>query len=65
MTHTVHPGVLTRFSNTVLEPLTKAIAAGISGASAHLSRFRVSEISLEAQAPGQFDDRKSSPQPNG
>ena len=29
MIQSVHPGVSTRSSNTVLEPLTSAIAAGI------------------------------------
>jgi maleate isomerase len=49
-------GVLTPSSNTALEPLTSAIVAGVPGASAHFSRFRVTEISLSARALGQFDD---------
>jgi maleate isomerase len=49
-------GVLTPSSNTALEPLTSAIAAGLTGASAHFSRFRVTEIALDAAALGQFDD---------
>jgi len=51
-------GVLTPSSNTALEPLTSAIVAGIPGASAHFARFRVTEIALDAQALGQFDDSK-------
>jgi len=51
-------GVLTPSSNTALEPLTSAIVAGLPGASAHFSRFRVTEISLKPQALGQFDDGK-------
>jgi maleate isomerase len=49
-------GVLTPSSNTALEPLTSAIASCIPGVSAHFSRFRVTEISLQPQALGQFDD---------
>jgi len=51
-------GVLTPSSNTALEPLTSALAAAVSGCSAHFSRFKVTEISLSAQALGQFDDSK-------
>jgi maleate isomerase len=51
-------GVLTPSSNTALEPLTSEIVAGLPGASAHFSRFRVTEIALDAQALGQFDDSK-------
>lgn len=51
-------GVLTPSSNTALEPLTSAIVAGVPDASVHFSRFRVTEISLEAAALGQFDDGK-------
>jgi maleate isomerase len=51
-------GVLTPSSNTALEPLTSALVAGLPGASAHFSRFRVTEIALDAQALGQFDDSK-------
>lgn len=51
-------GVLTPSSNTALEPLTSALAAALPGASAHFSRFRVTEIALDAQALGQFDDSK-------
>ena len=51
-------GVLTPSSNTALEPLTSAIVASVPGASAHFSRFRVTEISLQPHALGQFDDSK-------
>ncbi len=51
-------GVLTPSSNTALEPLTSALAATVPGCSAHFSRFKVTEISLSAQALGQFDDGK-------
>ncbi|MEJ8835670.1 maleate cis-trans isomerase family protein [Ramlibacter sp. AN1133] len=51
-------GVLTPSSNTALEPLTSAIVQSLPGASAHFSRFRVTEIALDAQALGQFDDSK-------
>lgn len=49
-------GMLTPSSNTVLEPLTSAMVAGLPGVSAHFSRFRVTEISLRDAALGQFDD---------
>jgi maleate isomerase len=51
-------GVLTPSSNTALEPLTSALVAALPGASAHFSRFRVTEIALDAAALGQFDDSK-------
>ncbi len=50
-------GVLTPSSNTALEPLTCAMLADIEQVSAHFSRFRVTHISLEPEALGQFDDR--------
>jgi maleate isomerase len=55
MTPPVRLGILTPSSNTVLEPLTAAILAEVPEASAHFSRFRVTEISLSQQALGQFD----------
>lgn len=58
MTRTLRLGVLTPSSNTALEPLTSALAAAVPGCSAHFSRFTVTEISLSAQALGQFDDSK-------
>ena len=48
-------GMLTPSSNTVLEPLTAAMLAGLPGASAHFSRFRVVAIDLGAGSRGQFD----------
>lgn len=47
-------GILTPSSNTVLEPVTSAMLAGVPEASAHFARFRVTEISLRDQALGQF-----------
>lgn len=58
MSPSLRLGVLTPSSNTALEPLTSAIVAGLSGCSAHFSRFRVTEISLQPHALGQFDDSK-------
>jgi maleate isomerase len=49
-------GMLTPSSNTVLEPVTAAMLAGVPGASAHFSRFRVTEIALSHSALAQFDD---------
>jgi maleate isomerase len=51
-------GVLTPSSNTALEPLTSAIVSCAPGASAHFSRFTVTEISLREQSLNQFDDSK-------
>ena len=56
MTRPVRLGMLTPSSNTVLEPVTAAMLAGIPEASAHFSRFKVTEIALSAGALGQFDD---------
>ena len=58
MTRPLRLGVLTPSSNTALEPLTSAIVATVPGASAHFSRFKVTEIALDAAALGQFDDSK-------
>jgi maleate isomerase len=58
MSPAIRLGVLTPSSNTALEPLTSALAACVPGCSAHFSRFKVTEISLAAQALGQFDDSK-------
>ncbi len=49
--------MLTPSSNTVLEPVTAAMVAGLPGVSAHFSRFRVTEIALTGDALAQFDDR--------
>jgi maleate isomerase len=51
-------GMLTPSSNTVLEPVTTAMIAGLSEASAHFGRFKVTEIALTREALGQFDDRE-------
>lgn len=58
MTQLIRLGVLTPSSNTALEPLTSAIVAAVPGASAHFSRFKVTEIALDDRALGQFDDSK-------
>ena len=56
MDRRVRLGFLTPSSNTVLEPLTTAMAAGLPGVSVHFSRFRVTEIALSDAALAQFDD---------
>jgi maleate isomerase len=58
LTRPLRLGVLTPSSNTALEPLTSAIVAALPGAGVHFSRFRVTEIALDAAALGQFDDSK-------
>ena len=49
-------GMLTPSSNTVLEPVSAAIAAGLPEVSVHFGRFKVTEIALSEQALKQFDD---------
>lgn len=49
-------GMLTPSSNTALEPLCSAIVAGLPEVSMHFSRFRVVQISLNADSRDQFDD---------
>ena len=49
-------GMLTPSSNTVLEPVTSAMLAGLPEASAHFGRFRVTEIALSQSALSQFAD---------
>lgn len=49
-------GMLTPSSNTVLEPVTAAMLAGLPEVSAHFGRFRVTEISLDQAALRQFDE---------
>jgi maleate isomerase len=51
----VRLGMLTPSSNTTLEPVTARMLASAPLISAHFGRFRVTEISLAAQALGQFD----------
>ncbi len=48
-------GMITPSSNSVLEPVTSAMLAGVDGVTAHFSRFRVTEIALDAAALNQFD----------
>ncbi len=48
-------GMLTPSSNTVLEPLTSAMVAGLPEVSAHFARFPVTEISLGERALDQFE----------
>lgn len=48
-------GILTPSSNTALEPLTSALLSQVEGVSAHFSRFRVTQITLDEQGLGQFD----------
>src|SRR5579863_9952913 len=55
MTSPVRLGMLTPSSNTALEPLTYAMLNGLTGLSAHFSRFKVTEIALSDSALGQFD----------
>src|SRR5215471_19258130 len=56
MPRSVRLGMLTPSSNTVLEPTTAAMLAGVPDVTAHFSRFRVTEIALSDQALQQFDD---------
>jgi len=49
-------GMLTPSSNTVLEPVTTAMLAGLPEVTAHFSRFKVTEIALSGPALAQFDD---------
>lgn len=55
MTRRVLLGMLTPSSNTVLEPVTGAMVAGVAEVSAHFARFPVTEISLDDRALGQFE----------
>jgi maleate isomerase len=48
-------GMLTPSSNTVLEPVTMRLLAGVDDISVHFARFAVTEIALDAAALGQFD----------
>jgi maleate isomerase len=48
-------GMITPSSNSVLEPVTCAMLADVAGVAAHFSRFRVTEIALDAAALDQFD----------
>ncbi len=48
-------GMLTPSSNTVLEPVSSAIVAACPGVSVHFGRLRVTRVSLEEEAIGQFE----------
>jgi maleate isomerase len=48
-------GILTPSSNTILEPVTAAILAGLPETSAHFSRFSVTRIALSDGANAQFE----------
>lgn len=52
--HRMLLGMLTPSSNTVLEPVTTAMLAEVSEASAHFGRFAVTEIALSEGALAQF-----------
>lgn len=54
-TEGVRLGVLTPSSNTVLEPITQAMTAGLGTVTSHFSRFRVTRISMEADDLRQFE----------
>jgi maleate isomerase len=54
-------GMLAPSSNSVLEPVTYAMLADAPGISAHFSRFRVTEIALDADALNQFDPSRMLP----
>jgi maleate isomerase len=56
MTDRVFLGMLTPSSNTILEPVTTAMIAGLPEVTAHFSRFKVTEIALSGPALAQFDD---------
>ncbi|OYY81134.1 MAG: Asp/Glu/hydantoin racemase, partial [Rhizobiales bacterium 35-66-30] len=56
MSERVLLGMLTPSSNTVLEPVTQAMVAGLPEVSAHFGRFKVTEIALSDRALAQFDD---------
>jgi len=56
MSSRVFLGMLTPSSNTILEPVTTAMLAGLPEVTAHFSRFKVTEIALSAPALAQFDD---------
>ncbi len=56
MTRSVRLGMLTPSSNTILEPVTTSMLAGLEEVSVHFSRFHVTEIALTEGALAQFDD---------
>jgi maleate isomerase len=56
MTKRVLLGMLTPSSNTILEPVSQAMVAGLPEVSVHFSRFKVTEIASSPSALAQFDD---------
>jgi maleate isomerase len=56
MKKSIRLGMLTPSSNTILEPVTSAMLAGLPEASAHFARFPVTEIALSDTALAQFDE---------
>lgn len=50
--------MLTPSSNTVLEPVSQAMLAGLPDVSVHFARFRVTEISLRDEASAQFQQER-------
>jgi maleate isomerase len=56
MTKRILLGMLTPSSNTILEPISQAMVAGLPEVSVHFSRFKVTEIALSASSLAQFDD---------
>lgn len=56
MPRRIRIGMLTPSSNTVLEPVSQAIVAGLPEVSVHFQRFPVTEIALSSRALQQFDD---------
>jgi maleate cis-trans isomerase len=54
-------GMIAPSSNSVLEPVTYAMLTGVPGISAHFSRFRVTEIALDAEALDQFHPSRMLP----
>ena len=56
MSRRIRIGMLTPSSNTVLEPVSQAMVAGLPEVSVHFQRFPVTEIALSGRALAQFDD---------
>ena len=56
MTKRILLGMLTPSSNTILEPISQAMVAGLPEVSVHFSRLKVTEIALSASSLAQFDD---------
>jgi len=54
-------GMIAPSSNSVLESVTYAMLADAPGITAHFSRFRVTEIALDAHALDQFDPSQMLP----